>query len=292
MRQDAPVLQVEHLTVTFGRGWRQAPLRAVDDVGLRLGRGETLGIVGESGSGKSTLARAILGLVPVASGRILFEGEELTAMRPGRRRQLAAQIQVVFQDPYSSLNPTRTVGQSIAEPLEVQGQLSRTEIRHRVAAVLHQVGLPPEGMNRYPAQFSGGQRQRIAIARAVIGSPRLVICDEAVSALDLSVQAQILNVLMDLQRDYALSMIFIGHDLAVVRYVAHRTLVMYHGQVVEEGASAHVYANPQHPYTRRLLAAAPVPDPVVQKQRRQARRWALDGASVSNPRVSEEVAHA
>lgn len=294
MTASTPLVRVEHLTVTFSRGWRKQPLRAVNDVSLVLQPGQTVGIVGESGSGKSTLARAILGLVPVAGGRIEFDGEDMTRISPRRRRELGAQLQVVFQDPYSSLNPTRTVGQSIAEPLEVQGKLTSKEIRQQVALMLQKVGLPLEAGSRYPGQFSGGQRQRIAIARAVIGSPRLVICDEAVSALDLSVQAQILNLLMDLQREYSLSMLFIAHNLPVVRYLAHRTVVMYHGQIVEEGPSADVYTNPQQAYTRALLAASPVPDPVLQKQRREARRRELMDTSAftaTTTTTTQEVAN-
>ena len=264
-------LDVRDLSVEFRQGRRRPPLRAVDGVSLEIGAGETLGLVGESGSGKSTIGRAILGLTPVASGSVSFDGQDITRAGPRRRRALSSRMQVVFQDPYSSLNPTRTIGQTLAEPLLVHRDLDRTQTGAQVRAMLDRVGLPADTADRYPGQFSGGQRQRIAIARALMLSPELVICDEPVSALDLSIQAQVMNLLDELQRELHLSYLFIAHDLAVVRHLSHRIVVLYRGQVMESGPAAQVYTRPAHPYTRALLAAAPVPDPVQQHARRTAR---------------------
>jgi oligopeptide/dipeptide ABC transporter ATP-binding protein len=278
------VLEVERLTVEYRRGRFRPPLRAVDDVSFALGPRETIGLVGESGSGKTTLGRAILGLAPVKSGAVRWGGEDITHASYGRRRTLSADLQVVFQDPYSSLNPTRTIGQTLTETLRVHARgATRAELGERVTSMLERVGLPAETVRRYPAHFSGGQRQRIAIARALIARPRLVICDEPTSALDLSVQAQVLNLLRELQNELHLSYLFISHDLAVVRHVAHRILVLYHGRIVESGDSALVYRSPAHPYTRALLDATPVPDPEEQARhrgRRQARP-AETGARIS-----------
>jgi len=250
------LLEVRDLTVSFGRS------TAVDRVSLTLRDGDTLGLVGESGSGKSTLGHAVLGLVRPSSGAIRFRGEDITQRTERRRRALSRQLQIVFQDPYSSLNPSRTIGSTLAEPLRVHARsASRADSVARVAAALEDVGLPRSAANRYPAQFSGGQRQRIAIARALIVEPRLVICDEPTSALDLSVQAQILNLLLALQERHDLSYLFISHDIDVVRHMAHRIAVLRQGQIVEEGPAADVADRPEHPYTRSLLAAVPVPDP-------------------------------
>jgi peptide/nickel transport system ATP-binding protein len=257
----APLLEVSDLTVEFSRGRGRPPLKAVDSVSLSVSPGETLGLVGESGSGKTTLALAILGLAPIAAGDIRFAGRDLAAMSRRARSALSQDLQVVFQDPYSSLNPARTIGQSLAEPLDVEGRSGKAEKRQRIAAILEKVGLPADAAARYPVAFSGGQRQRIAIARALIVSPKLVICDEAVSALDLSIQAQILNLLADLQRDLGVAYIFVSHDLAVVRHLASRVVVLYRGQVMEAGAVDAVCERPSHPYTQALLAAAPTPDP-------------------------------
>jgi oligopeptide/dipeptide ABC transporter ATP-binding protein len=207
----------------------------------------------------------------VTSGRILFNGRDITHARPRERRALSSQVQVVFQDPYSSLNPTRTVGQTLGEMLRPQ-RLQREDVKQRVAAMLERVGLEPDAARRYPTQFSGGQRQRIAIARALIVGPRVVICDEPVSALDLSVQAQILNLLIEIQQATGVSYLFISHDLSVVRYMAQRIVVLYRGRVMEQGAADSVYDQPSHPYTMALRAAAPVPDPAEQRARRTARR--------------------
>jgi ABC-type glutathione transport system ATPase component len=242
---------------------------AVDGVTFELDERRTLGLVGESGSGKSTIGRAILGLVPAALGTIAFDGEDITRATSARRRELSAELQVVFQDPFSSLNPSRTIGWSLAEPLRVHRRAADPE--GEVAAMLERVGLRPDAATRYPAQFSGGQRQRVAIARALMVRPRLVICDEAVSALDLSVQAQVLNLLQDLQEELGMSYLFISHDLDVVRHVADEVVVLRQGRIVETGRTDEVYASPKARYTAELLAAAPVPDPDEQAARRLAR---------------------
>jgi peptide/nickel transport system ATP-binding protein len=269
-----PLLRVRNLSVTYPKSGRRPPVPALRDVTVEMrGEGETVGVVGESGSGKTTLGKVILGQVKPASGTIEFAGEDITHAGPRRRRELAREIQVVFQDPYGSLNPARTIGQTLAEPLTARSGMGRPQVRSRVAEALERVGLPASAASRYPAQFSGGQRQRIGIARAIIAMPRLIICDEPVSALDLSVQAQILNLLRDLQREFRLNLLFIAHDLPVVRHVSHRIVVLYHGSVMEEGPAAEVYQHPRHPYTQALLAASPVPDPRVQKARKQQRRW-------------------
>jgi ABC-type glutathione transport system ATPase component len=262
------LLRVRDLTVEYQSGRRTKHVRALDSVSLSIGAGETLGLVGESGSGKSTLARAILGLAPVRSGTIEFDGRDITRATRSERRALSADVQVVFQDPYSSLNPARTIRQTLAEPLGVHERLSRREVSERVREMLVAVGLAADAAERYPRHFSGGQRQRIAIARALMLSPRLIVCDEAVSALDLSVQAQILNLLLELQEELSLSYLFISHDLSVVRHLSHRIAVLYLGEVVESGPTNVVCGRPTHPYTRALLASAPVPDPAPQRARR------------------------
>ncbi|WP_330351328.1 ABC transporter ATP-binding protein [Streptomyces sp. NBC_00582] len=251
---DDVLLSVRNLTVRFGTGRRTTT--AVRDVSFDLRVGETLGLVGESGSGKTTVSRALLGLVPVAEGRILFRGEDITHLRGRSRRALAQDIQVVFQDPYGSFNPLLKVSQSLREGLEAAGA-PRAEAHRRMTDLLDRVGLPHSAADTFPSQFSGGQRQRLAIARALMPSPSLVICDEAVSALDVSVQAQVLNLLRELRRDNDLSYLFIGHNLHVVRYMSDRVLVMYRGQLVEQGAAEDVVARPRHPYTRALVAAIP-----------------------------------
>ncbi|MFD2415145.1 oligopeptide/dipeptide ABC transporter ATP-binding protein [Amycolatopsis pigmentata] len=266
-----PLVEVRGLCVDY-RVKRRQRFRAVDSVDLTVNAGETLGVVGESGSGKSTIAKAILGIAPVTAGTIRFDGAELDPHRV-RRREPVTDMQVVFQDPVSSLDPTKTVGYTIAEPLVAK--LRRTggerDVRRQVAEMLDRVGLPAAAASRYPAQFSGGQRQRIAIARAFVVRPRLVICDEAVSALDLSVQAQILNLLADVQRELGVGYLFISHDLSVVEHISDRVLVLYRGRVMETGTAAQVVRSPRHPYTRALLAAAPVHDPAQQRRRRELR---------------------
>lgn len=263
------LLEVRDLRVVYdsARGGTN-DVAAVDGVSFEIELGETLGLVGESGSGKSTIGRAILGLQPATSGQILFDGIDITHADKSKRRALSRELQVVFQDPFGSLNPTRTIGDTIAEPIAVHERLSRAAAGTRVRAMLDRVGLPPDADRQYPKQFSGGQRQRIAIARALVMSPRLVICDEPVSSLDLSIQAQVLNLLRDLQDEYGLSYLFIAHDLSIVHYLSHRILVMYKGRVVEAGTASSIAANPAHPYTRALLAAAPIPDPERQLARR------------------------
>jgi peptide/nickel transport system ATP-binding protein len=248
----SPLLEIEHLSVEFTR--RRQVNRAVDDVSFTIEPGETVGLVGESGSGKTTIGRAILGLAPVADGHIEFEGRDITELRGAPRRALSRDLQVVFQDPYGSLNPSRTVGGILAESLS--GGRSRQEVAVAVSDALTRVGLPVDAGSRYPTQFSGGQRQRIAIARALMESPSLVICDEPVSALDLSVQAQILNLLAELQEEMSLAYLFVAHDLAVVRHISRRIVVLFRGQIMESGEASAVYETPAHPYTFALLAAS------------------------------------
>lgn len=265
------LLDVRELTVAYPGRQARSAVTAVKDVSFELQTNETLGIVGESGSGKTTVARAILGLTRVSSGRILFDGRDITGLSPQQRRELAADISAVFQDPYSSLNPSRTIGQALEEAFGAFRRNERRAVRPKMVVLLERVGLPADAIDRYPRSFSGGQRQRIAIARALARRPRLVVCDEPVSALDLSIQAQILNLLGELQRELQLSLLFISHDLAIVRHVSHRVLVMYRGAAVEQGETEHVYSSPQQPYTRALIASAPVADPRTQRTRRHWR---------------------
>ncbi|MCP3818472.1 ATP-binding cassette domain-containing protein [Streptomyces sp. A3M-1-3] len=265
------ILDIRDLTVEFRQGRRNPPLRAVDGVSLSIAAGETVGLVGESGSGKSTIGRAVLGLNPVHSGHVHFEGTDITRARPRTRRELSARLQVVFQDPYSSLNPARTIGQTLAEPLLVHQKTDHRQTGARITEMLERVGMPADTAGRYPGQFSGGQRQRIAIARALMLEPSLVICDEPVSALDLSIQAQVMNLLAELQSELSLSYLFIAHDLPVVRHLSHRIVVLYRGQVMESGPAETVYSDPVHPYTQALLEAVPEPDPRAQRARRATR---------------------
>lgn len=261
-----PLLSVRELDVRYRRRGGTT-LRAADHVSVEVRAGETVGVVGESGSGKSTVARAALGLAPIHGGSVHVAGRDVTHLGTRGRRDLSRVMQVVFQDPNASLNPYLTVGRSLAEPLEVQGVRAGPARERQVAEALERVGLSSEAAARYPAQFSGGQKQRIAIARALIVNPQLVICDEAVSALDLSVQAQILNLLVELQHERQLSYLFISHDIEVVRYVSGRLYVMCLGQVMETGPTPRVTADPAHPYTQELLDSAPVADPRVQRRR-------------------------
>jgi oligopeptide transport system ATP-binding protein len=247
-------------------------VKAVDGVSFDVSQGETLGLVGESGSGKSTTGYCILQLMKPTSGSVRFEGTELTELGREELRRMRREMQIVFQDPYSSLDPRMTVGDIVGEPLVVHGIGSRRERAPRIRELLDVVGFNPSFTNRYPHEFSGGQRQRIGIARALALSPKLIVCDEPVSALDVSIQAQILNLLKDLQRDFGLTYLFIAHDLAVVRSMSDRIAVMNKGQLVELGPAEEVYTNPKDDYTKALLSAVPVPDPRAMKERKAARR--------------------
>jgi peptide/nickel transport system ATP-binding protein len=277
------LLEVRDLSVTYPAGRRAAPTVACRSVDLDIGPGETVGLVGESGSGKTTLGAAVLGLVDVAEGTIRFAGADITHASGARRRALSEHIQVVFQDPGGSLNPARTVGQALREPLEVHRRCPPSEMRSRVVATLERVGLPEAMADRHPAALSGGQRQRVAIARALMLEPELIICDEAVSALDLSIQAQVLNLLSALQAELGVSYLFISHDMSVVQHMADRVVVLYRGRVVETGRAPAVYAAPEHPYTQALLAATPSPDPARQRERRRQDRGGLPQGAGSAP---------
>ena len=274
MNARSPVLEVRDLAVHFrvdrGRFFKHdyRTLRAVDNVSFDLYPAETLGIVGESGCGKSTLARAILGLVKPQAGSVIWLGQDLVGLDQESMRLKRREIQLIFQDPSGSLDPRMTVGEIVAEPLRVfYPSMSRLQIRERVSGMMKLVGLSPNQVNRYPHEFSGGQCQRIGIARALVVNPRLVVCDEPVSALDVSIQAQIVNLLKDLQRKLQLSLIFIAHDLSVVRHVSDRVLVMYLGRVMEIADRERIYLEPRHPYTRALIESVPIPDPVAERAR-------------------------
>jgi peptide/nickel transport system ATP-binding protein len=276
-----PLLEIRGLTKRFAvRGGvllrAVGQVHAVDDVSLRLQRGETLGLVGESGCGKSTVGKTLLRLLEPTAGSIHFEGHDITRLPRNQLRALRRDMQIIFQDPFESLNARHNVGRILEEPFVIHGLGSAAE-RHRwVLELLERVGLPSQSVQRYPHEFSGGQRQRIGIARAIALKPKLIVCDEAVSALDVSIQSQILNLLLDLQREMNLALLFIAHDLAVVRHISDRIAVMYLGQIVEEGSAAAIYAAPRHPYTRALLSAIPLPDP-EQRDARRASRIVLQG---------------
>jgi oligopeptide/dipeptide ABC transporter ATP-binding protein len=266
------LLEVAHLTKhypmrggVFGRG--KASVHAVDDVSFAIAEGETLGLVGESGCGKSTIGKTVLRLIEPTAGTIEWRGQRIdelhgSAMRPYRR-----ELQAVFQDPYASLNPRMRAADIVAEPIRNFEDVSAAEIGERVVSLFEKVGLRPDQMPRYPYEFSGGQRQRLGIARALAPRPKLIVCDEPVSALDVSVQAQVINLLDDLQREFGLSYLFIAHDLAVVEHISHRVAVMYLGRIVELTSTRALFANPLHPYTEALLSAVPVPDPTVNRKR-------------------------
>lgn len=284
----ALLLEVRRLCVRYpvALAWpwqKGGEVRAVEEINFNLRAGETLGIVGESGCGKSTLARALAGLQPISSGAVQFEGRELSKLNEDEWRPLRREIQMVFQDPQASLDPRMTIGHIIEEPLQALcPELSREEREARVAVMLERVGLSPAHINRYPHEFSGGQCQRVGIARALVVRPKLLICDEPVSALDVSVQAQIINLLSGLQKEYGLAMIFIAHDLAVVRHISHRVMVMYLGRAMEQAGRDELFSAPAHPYTKALLSSVPVADPSkVSEKNRQV----LEGEipSPSNP---------
>ena len=255
MSADSPLIDVRELRVHFPA--KPAVVKAVDGVSFTIGERETVGLVGESGSGKTTIGKAMLKLVPAAGGRILYRGRDVLPLPESAFRPLRKEMQMIFQDPFSSLNPRWTIASIVAEPLEIHFPgLGKSERLDRVAALLKKVALPADAMRRYPHEFSGGQRQRIGIARALAVEPKFIVCDEPVSALDVSVQAQIVNLLQDLQDELGLAYLFISHDLAVVQHISHRVLVMYRGQLVEAASADEIYQSPQHEYTRRLLAAA------------------------------------
>ncbi|WP_119696964.1 ATP-binding cassette domain-containing protein [Microbacterium halotolerans] len=267
------ILEVKDLVVEFPGRRRSETFRALKGVSIDIAPGETVGLVGESGSGKTTLGRAILGLAPIAEGSIEFEGRSLVGLTRRQRREI--DVQAVFQDPYTSLNPAMTIGDILSEPLTVRGTSDR-EARLRVHELLDAVGLPTDAARRRPNEFSGGQRQRIAIARSLALDPKLIVCDEPVSALDLSTQAKVLDLFIDIQRRTGVAYLFISHDLMVVRHISHRIAVMYHGDIVEFGDGEQVTDHPEDPYTQRLLAASPVSDPVEQRRRRELRHELLE----------------
>jgi ABC-type oligopeptide transport system ATPase subunit len=284
-----PLVEVSHLVKHFVRDrglFRAGTLvRAVDDVSFRIEEGETFGLVGESGSGKTTTGRCVLRLVDATAGEVLFRGENVLAATRGRMRQLRRHMQIVFQDPYSSLNPRMRARQIVEEPLVIHGLGDRAARRERVADLFRLVGLSPAQFERYPHEFSGGQRQRIGLARALALNPSLVVLDEPVSALDVSVQAQVVNLLMDLQQQLKLTYLFIAHDLRLVERICNRVAVMYLGKIVEMAPAVSLFSSPRHPYTRALLSAVPVADPDAPRQ-----RLVLDPAAVDREAALREVA--
>jgi ABC-type microcin C transport system duplicated ATPase subunit YejF len=287
----AVVVEARGMSVRFpirdGVFGKVRDLVAVDDVSLSVRQGETLGVVGESGSGKSTLARAVLRLIPAEAGAVTLMSRDITTADRKALRAARRDLQIVFQDPLASLDPRMTIGRSIAEPLSIhRPELSPAAREAEARAMMARVELDPALINRYPHELSGGQNQRVGIARAMILKPKLVICDEAVSALDVQVRAQIIDLLIALQKDMGLAMIFISHDLAVVREISHRVLVLYRGRVVESADRERLYADAQHPYTQALLSAAPIPDPRIERTRERVPRPALSDAQTSLREVS------
>lgn len=268
-----PILSVENLKVHFsiskkGSWFKKVTLKAVDGVTFDIQKGETLGVVGESGCGKSTLARAIMRLLPATEGNVTLLGKNLLVLDSQKMRDARKNIQMIFQDPLASLNPRMTAGEIIAEPLKTFfPNMPKAEVKSKITHLMNLVGLIPEHINRYPHEFSGGQCQRIGIARALILNPKIIVCDEPVSALDVSIQAQIVNLLKKLQRELGLTLIFIAHDLSIVKHISDRIMVMYLGRPVEIGNRDQIYKNPQHPYTKALLSAVPIPDPELEKNK-------------------------
>lgn len=272
MSQYDPILTVENLEVAYRTGSRRPPFRALNGISFSIRPGETLGLVGESGSGKSTIAKALLHLAPITGGSIRWKDREITHITASDRRKLSAEIQVVFQDPYSSFNPSRTIENSLVEMLIPQPHFERSIAVQRASELLDLVGMPHSALGKLPGEFSGGQRQRIAIARALMVRPSLLICDEAVSALDLSVQAQVINLLRDVQNEMGLAMLFISHDLTVIDHISDRIMVLYRGKLMESGNADDVYNRSAHPYTNLLLDAVPIPDPELSRERRSRKK--------------------
>lgn len=271
-----PIMEVKHLKkyfpITSGIIFQRhvGDVKAVDDISFTIYAGETLGLVGESGSGKSTTGRTILQLHKPTSGQVVFEGKDLVTMPPSELRQMRRRMQMIFQDPYASLNPRMTVGRIVSEPLRIHNIMSsQREQQEYVESLLERVGLNPYFTNRFPHEFSGGQRQRVGIARALALNPTFIVADEPISALDVSIQAQVVNLLQDLQQEFQLTYLFIAHDLSMIRYICKRVAVMYKGRIVELAETDELYENPIHPYTKALLSAVPIPDPLIEKERRR-----------------------